>query len=214
MYDPDAKCPRWERFLQEVFDDYGAEKAAMVDFLQRAVGYALTGNTSEHVLFILYGQGANGKSTFLERLQKVFGDYARKASPTLLMTTMDVKPREDIARLEGARLVATVEPSVDQRFAENTIKELTGGDTVSARHLYQGTFEFVPQFTIFLATNTVPIIRGTDDGIWRRLRIIPFTTSFINRSDKTLSEKLDQELTGYSDLGCSRCRALAQKRIG
>lgn len=196
MYDPEAKCPRWSQFLYEVFESHGEGAATMVDWIQRAVGYCLTGDTREQVIFLLYGTGTNGKTTFVERLRHLLGDYHVKADAGTLMTGRERAIRNDIARLAGARLVTAIEPSQTHQLAENIIKEMTGGDRMTARFLHQEFFEFTPQFKIILATNHKPIIKGTDTAIWRRVRLVPFTVSFEGRKDQALAEKLDKELPG------------------
>jgi putative DNA primase/helicase len=196
-YDPSTPWPRWERFLTEIFEMLDEENLLdMIDWLQRAVGYSLTGYTTEQCMFIMYGGGANGKSTFLERIAKIAGDYFQKADVQTLMTGREGAVRNDIAKLAGSRLVAAVEPSDTHRIAENVVKEMTGGDTMTARFLHKEFFEFVPEFKIWLGTNHKPEIKGTDAGIWRRIRLIPFETSFVGRQDESLSATLDAELPG------------------
>lgn len=169
-YDPNATCPEWFRFLDRIM----AGRAGLVTFLQRAVGYSLTGLTDERVLFILYGSGANGKSTFLETVALLLGDYAmRTTTETLLARERDSVPN-DVARLRGARFAYASEAEEGRRLAEARIKDLTGGDTITARFLHQEWFEFRPEFTLFLGTNHRPVVRGTDAAIWDRIRLIPF----------------------------------------
>jgi putative DNA primase/helicase len=115
--------------------------------LQRCVGYSLTGQTSEHALFLLYGKGANGKSTFLESIRHILGDYAQTADFSSFMVSKNQTIRNDIAKLNGARLVTATESESGKRMSEAIVKQLTGGDTVSARFLYSEAFEFVPQFS-------------------------------------------------------------------
>lgn len=192
-HDPNAECPTWERFLKEITGD----DSELVDYLQRVVGYALTGDTSEHCMFLLYGTGANGKSTFLNVLAKLLGPFAKQAQADSLMVRRSEGARTDIARLAGARLVITSEAESNHKLAEGLVKQITGGDTVTARHLYQEEFEFAPQFKLFLATNRPPNIEGTDEGIWRRIHLIPFEVTFPpDKRDKTLPDKLQAELRG------------------
>jgi len=203
---PDAECPRWRQFLREVFN--GNE--ALIRFVQKALGYTLTGSTREHVLFILHGTGANGKSVFLETASNVLGDYAQSARAEMLMNSgrRSGGPSEAEAALHGARMVTTNETSAGGRLDEATVKRLTGGDTVRARKLYQQEFEFEPTHKIWFATNHKPEIRGTDHAIWRRIRLIPFRRTFSrSEQDETLSEKLRDEAPGilaWMIEGCKR----------
>lgn len=168
----------------------------MIRYLQKAVGYSLTGDTGEQVLFFLYGTGANGKSVFLNVLQELMGDYAQQAPASLLMAKSEGIPN-DVARLKGARFVATIETEEGKRLAENLVKQLTGGDTVSARFLRQEYFEFKPECKLWMASNHKPIIRGSDYGIWRRIHLIPFTVTIPPENrDRRLPDKLRAELPG------------------
>ena len=190
VYDPEAKCPTWLRFLDEIT----AGNKALQAYLQRCFGYSLTG---EHALFMLWGKGANGKSTFLEVSRFVLGDYAQTADFASFMVTKQQGVRNDIARLNGARLVTATESESGKRMSESVVKQLTGGDTVSARFLFSEFFEFVPQFKLWMATNHKPKIVGADDGIWRRIRLIPFTVQIPkDRQDKDLAKKLKAEASG------------------
>lgn len=192
-YDPSAKCSLWKKFLDRTFD--GDEE--LIGFVQRAVGYALTGSTREQVLFMLYGTGANGKSTFLETLRAMLGDYAQHSDFSTFIARNVNGPRNDIARLNGARFVSAQEIQSGQRLDERLVKQLTGGDTVTARFLYGENFEFRPTFKLFLAANHKPVIRGTDHAIWRRIRLIPFTVTIPDEEqDKDLAQKLQGELPG------------------
>jgi P4 family phage/plasmid primase-like protien len=201
-YDPNAKCPTWERFLHEIF----AGDRDLIEFVQRAVGYSLTGLTHEHVLFICHGLGSNGKSVLIEIIAAILADYAQQC-PT---DTFMVKDRggtipNDIARLRGARFVSAVETESGRRLAESLVKQATGGDRLTARFLHREFFEFVPKFKLWLATNHRPEIRGTDNGIWRRIRLILFGVTFKDPEkagpgdlvkDDRLAEKLRTEMTG------------------
>ena len=193
-YKPDAECPLWEKFLYEIFG--GDEE--LVGYIQRAVGYSLTGSTSEQCAFFLYGSGSNGKSTFLDIVREICGDYATNIQPETIM----VRPNggtasSDVARLKGARFVTSVEPNEGMRINEGLLKQLTGDDIVTARKLYSEEFEFRPEFKLWMATNHKPIIRGTDTGIWRRVRMIPFTVHIPpDKVDRNLKDKLLGELEG------------------
>lgn len=192
-YDPTAECPRWLGFLDRIMDG----DKEMIEYLQRAAGYALTGDTGEQVMFFLYGAGANGKSVFLNTLQDLMGDYAQQAPTSLLMAKQSDGVPNDVARLKGARFVATIETEEGKRMAEALVKQLTGGDTITARFLRQEFFEFKPEGKVFLASNHKPLIRGTDYAIWRRIHLIPFMVQIPpEERDKRLPEKLREELAG------------------
>ena len=189
-----ADCPRWLSFLDDIF---GGDKD-LIRYIQKAVGYSLTGSTAEQCAFFLYGTGKNGKSTFLDVIRNVFGDYAANIQPETIMVKNNSGSaiNSDIARLKGARLVTSVEPNEGVRINEGLVKQLTGDDAVTARKLYSEEFEFKPEFKLWMATNHKPIIRGTDTGIWRRIHMIPFTVAIPDdKVDKNLSHKLKAEMT-------------------
>jgi putative DNA primase/helicase len=193
-YTDTIDCPEWMQFLTEIF----MGDKDLMNYIQKCVGYSLTGSTKEHVLFILFGNGRNGKSVFIDTISDILGNYARSMQADSIM----IKPNKsatnsDIARLEGARLVTSSEPNDGLRLDEGLVKQLTGGDRVTARFLYGKEFEFKPQFKLWLATNHKPIIRGTDDGIWRRTMLIPFAHQIPdNKVDKDLIYKLKREAVG------------------
>ncbi len=194
-YSANADCPKWYEFLSDIFD----RDKDLIRYIQKAVGYTLTGSTSEQCAFFLYGTGKNGKSTFLDVIRDVFGDYAANIQPETLMVKSNPGSaiNSDIARLKGARLVTSVEPNEGVRINEGLLKQLTGDDTVTARKLYSEEFEFKPEFKLWMATNHKPIIRGTDTGIWRRIHMIPFTVQIPEEKvDKNLKHKLKAEMTG------------------
>jgi putative DNA primase/helicase len=211
-YDPDALCPVWERTLAHVFP----EKPDLVDFFQRAAGYSLSGLTSEQVVLILYGSGANGKSTLIETLRGVMGDYSRQIpAESLMIRRNDNGQSNDVANLKGARLVSAIECEEGRRLAESRIKALSGCDTIIARHLYSEFFEFKPEFKLWLATNHKPVIRGTDLAIWRRIRLIPFTVSFPpERQDRNLSQKLKAEFPGILAWAVRGCLEWQRNGLG
>lgn len=188
-------CPQWEAFLQDIFG--GDEE--LIRYIQKAVGYSLTGSTAEQCAFFCYGTGRNGKSTFLDTLSAMLGNYAVNIQPETLAVRngMSSGANSDIARLKGARLVTSVEPNEGMRLNEGLVKQLTGGDRVTARHLYGNEFEFTPEFKLWMSTNYKPVIRGTDTGIWRRVHLIPFTMQIPeDKADKHLPHRLRGELTG------------------
>lgn len=204
-YDPNADCPIWEAFLEQVLID-----ADLIRFLQRAVGYSLTGSTGEQVLFLLYGTGANGKSTVVETLRAMLGDYALQSPPETLLDRRDGIPN-DIARLRGGRFVSAIETGEGRRLAESMVKTMTGGDTLVARFMRAEFFEFRPEFKLWLATNHKPTIRGTDEAIWRRIRLIPFTVTIPEpERERDFGQRLLAELPGilaWAVRGCAEWQA-------
>lgn len=192
-FDKNAKCSLWDKFLKTIFNN----DKELIQYVQKAVGYSLTGSTAEQCAFFLYGSGRNGKSTFIDIIRELLGDYARNIQPETLMIKNNNGINSDIARLKGARFVTTVEPNEGLRLNEGLLKQLTGGDAITARKLYAEEFEFKPEFKIWMATNHKPIIRGTDLGIWRRVHMIPFNVIIPeNKVDVQLTEKLLKELDG------------------
>lgn len=204
VYDPTATAPTWDAFLSRIM----GSNPALIAFLRRAVGYSLTGDVSERVLFLLHGTGANGKSTLLEIIRALMGDYAtRTPTETLMLQRGDSGPRNDIARLKGARFVSASESDDGRRLAESLVKDLTGGDTITARYLYSELFEYRPEFKLFLATNHKPEIRGTDPAIWDRLRLVPFGVRIPEgERDRHLAAKLRAELPGILAWAVRGCR--------
>jgi putative DNA primase/helicase len=191
-YHPGTHAPRWKAHLERVIPD--PEVRA---FLRRAVGYSLTGLTVEQVLFIVWGGGINGKSVTVETLLELLGEYACKTPSETLLARRDGGIPNDVARLRGARFVSSVEMEEGRRLAESRIKELTGGDTVTARFMRAEFFDFRPVCKIWMATNHKPLVRGTDLAIWRRLRLIPFTITIPEAErDINFLEKLRAELPG------------------
>jgi len=198
-YEADASAPRWEKFLQEIFiTEDGKTDYDVIRFMQKAIGYSLSGSISEEVIFFLTGSGGNGKSKFLEAVKDILGDYARQTNAnTFIQKHNESGINNDIARLDKARFVSAVESEQGQQLAESLVKQLTGGDEIAARFLRKEYFEFRPEFKIFFSTNHKPIIRGTDDGIWRRIRLIPFNARFEgSKRDINLSDKLAKESPG------------------
>ncbi len=149
-------------------------------------------------MFLLWGQGANGKTTMLEVIAHVLGDYAKASEFTTFVAKKDARTgaTPELAMLRGARFVSATEGEKQHKLAESLVKQLTGGDTISARHLFCEYFQFQPQFKLWLGTNHKPEISGTDDGIWRRICLIPFTVSFADNPDLQLKEKLKREAPG------------------
>jgi putative DNA primase/helicase len=209
-YDPQAQCPTWLAFLEKILNG----DRTMIKFLQKAVGYALTGDIREQCLFFLYGLGANGKTTFLETLQALWGDYAKRTSTETFLVKKGNSIPNDVAALRGSRLVTAVEVESGRRLAEVLLKEMTGGDTMIARFLWGEFFEFKPEFKIFLAANHKPVIRGTDNGVWRRIRLVPFTVQIPrDMQDKELSAKLRGELPGILNWAMEGCLEWQQEGL-
>lgn len=208
-YDSSAKCPTWERFLQEIFDGDNE----LIQFVQTAVGYSLTGSTKEQKLFMLYGTGRNGKSVFMNTIAALMGTYAMETPPETLMRSHDrsERPSNDVARLAGARLVATNETEEGQFLAESKVKAMTGDDVMIARFLHKEFFEFRPQFKLWIRTNHKPRIKGSDEGIWRRIRLVPFGVQIApNKVDPDLGDKLKAELPGILNWAIEGCFAWQQ----
>lgn len=202
-YRPDAVAPTWLAFLARVLPD-----ATVREFMQRFIGYALTGAVREHVLPMLYGTGANGKSTLLEGVRYVTGDYAVQANPALLMAkTNDTHPTER-ATLLGRRLAICSETEEGRALAEVMVKQLTGGDRINARFMRMDEFDFAPTHKLVVCTNHRPRVRGSDLGIWRRIQLVPFTVTIPEpERDATLPEKLRAEAAGILRWAVDGCMA-------
>ena len=210
-YDPDAECPRWMQFLDEIFNS----NQNLIKFMQRAVGYALTSEIREHVLLVLHGTGRNGKSTLLETLIEILGDYAKPSAPDLLMQKRNDTHPTEIAELKGMRLVACVETEEGHRLKEGLVKRLTGGDTQKGRFIHQDWFEFRQTHKLFLAVNRKPDIRGTDEGIWSRIRLIPFDVKIDDdKQDPKLMQKLIKEAPGILAWAVQGCLDWQNEGLG
>lgn len=206
-----AECPVWRAFLLRIMggprieatheavtaayaDPANAAAVEMVAFLQRCAGYALTGDTSEQCMFIAYGTGSNGKGVFLNTLKAILGGYAQGAQVATFVDRKAGGIPNDLAALAGARFVLCSEPNEGAPLDEGLIKTVTGQDTVTARFLNREFFDFIPQFKLWMMTNHKPPIKGTDNGIWRRLRLIPFTVTIADdEKDGELPNKLKAE---------------------
>lgn len=210
-YDPEASCSEWKAFLWRIMD----HNQALITFLQRAIGYSLTGETSEQCLFILWGSGANGKSTFVNTLLTLLGPYAMKATAELLMVTRNDRHPTERADLFGQRFVAAIETEEGGRLNEVFVKEATGGDPIRARRMREDFWQFNPTHKVFLATNHKPVIRGTDHAIWRRIKLVPFTVTIPDADqDKQLPSKLHAELPGILAWAVRGCLDWQQKGLG
>lgn len=216
-YDAATTCPTWISFLQSIMkNENGEVKQDLIDFLQKAIGYTLTGDTSEQVAFFLWGTGRNGKSTFINIVKEILGDYGKQTNSDTFTSKMnDNGINNDVARLHGARFVSAVESEDGQKLSESLIKQLTGGEPITARFLRKEFFEFIPEFKIFFTTNHKPIVKGDDEGIWRRIRLIPFTYTVPKEEvDKQLPEKLRAELPGILRWAVEGCMKWQQEGLG
>jgi len=202
-FEPEAACPRWLAFLETIFE--GNEE--LIGYMQRLAGYSITGSQEEHVLPFLHGTGANGKTTKVETLLKLLGpDYSMKAPPDLLMAKRGESHPTERADLFGKRLVACVETEEGRRLAESLVKEMTGGDRQRARRMREDFWEFDATHHVWLAGNHKPCIVGTDNGIWRRIKLIPFDVVIPDaQQDKKLPAKLAEELSGILNWAIAGC---------
>lgn len=210
-------CPTWLRFLDTVSN----HDREMVSFLQRAVGYSLTGITSERCLFILHGTGANGKSVFVRAISSLLGPYAKRTPVTsLLSKNLSSNANNDIARLKGARFVHTSEVGEGKSLDEALVKDITGGEVISARLLFKEFFEFLPEFKIWMSTNPLPVIKGTDPAIWMRIRLIPFQVT-IPMEDRLPADTLHakfgeerEEILEWAIQGCLAWQTMGLRNDG
>lgn len=205
IFDKTAQCPTWLSYLNRVF----ASDKELISFMQRAIGYSLTGLVSEQVMFVNYGFGANGKSVLLNVITGLLGDHASNAqSSSIMMQKNDDSIKNDLARLRGSRFVSMSEIEDGKRLAEAQLKQLTGGDPVTARFLYKEHFEFNPMFKLWMACNHRPVISGTDAGIWRRILLIPFNVTIPeSERDGKLLSRLAAEYSGILNWALQGCLA-------
>lgn len=202
VFDREATAELWDGFLWRVID----QNEELYGYLKRFVGYLLAGDTSEQVVHFLYGLGANGKTVFCEIIRRLLGTYSVVASPDIIMARKYSGIPNDIARLRGMRAVLMNETSQGARFDEAKLKDLTGGDSLTARFLHQEFFDFTPTHRLIIRGNHKPAITGQDDGIWRRLRLVPFTVSIPpDEQDKHLLQKLTAELSGILNWAIEGC---------
>lgn len=209
--DSKASYPLWEATLDRIFNS----NTNLISFFQRAVGYSMTGDVREQCLFFLYGLGANGKSTVLETLRAVFGDYAKQTDFSTFLEKKNDGARNDLAALRGSRFVSGAEVESGKKLAEVLVKQITGGDTISARFLHHEFFEFRPTFKLWLAANHKPVVKGTDHAIWRRIKLIPFTVTIPeDERDPDLVNKLKAELPGILNWALEGCMEWQEKGLG
>lgn len=216
----DVACPTWQKFLEQIQPD-----ADVRGWLQRLVGYCLTGSTQEQIFTVFHGVGANGKSVFSEVLRKLLGGYAVVTQFSTFVEQRQDAIRNDLATLDKARLVVAAEGPQSARLEEGIVKQVTGGDPVTARFLHREFFTFAPRFKVILVSNHKPIISGTDHGIWRRVVLVPFPVVIPPEAqDRSLSKRLEAELPGilgwalqglakYLEVGLQLPPELEQARI-
>jgi putative DNA primase/helicase len=206
IYDQQAECPFLQDFLMKVFEG----DLYLIDFVQRVLGYALTGDISEQKIFVAHGEGSNGKSTFFQTIKLILGDYACETAPNTIMVQKHARMATDIADLHNVRLGVTTELNDIERMDEAKTKRMSGGEELTGERKYQHPFKFTPQFKLFLLTNHLPKIYGTDHAIWRRVVTIPFNARFWSpedpedtehgppemRVDRKFPEKLKGEASG------------------
>jgi phage/plasmid primase, P4 family, C-terminal domain len=199
---PGSRCEVWLRFVNEI----AGHDPALVAYLQRVFGYCLTGATLEHALFFLYGTGANGKSVFVNSLLGVLGDYGMNAPMETFMSSRNDRHPAELAMLRGARLVVAAETEQGRSWNESRVKELTGGDLITARDLYQSFFTYPPQFKPILTGNHKPALRNIDEAIRRRFHLIPFIITIPpEKRDKSLQRKLLRERDGIFEWALEGC---------
>ncbi|PEN09691.1 phage/plasmid primase, P4 family [Bacillus pseudomycoides] len=201
-FDENAKCPEWMNFLDQIFQ--GDKELA--EYMQRLIGYSLTGEITEQIMVFLIGGGSNGKSTFINIIKDIMGDYGRQAKSDTFIKKKETGANNDIARLVGSRFVSAIESEDGEQLSEAFVKQITGGEPVLARFLRQEFFEFIPEFKVFFTTNHKPVIKGVDEGIWRRIRLIPFNLQLPKeKRDKKLPEKLSLEMPGILNWAIEGC---------
>jgi putative DNA primase/helicase len=209
-YDPQATCPRWEQFLEEVFGG----NAELIAYIQRAVGYSLTGDVREQKLFLCFGDGNNGKSVLLDVLSSLLGEYAATAAFSTFDADRRSEQTNDLANLKGKRLVVISETNAGKRLDEGRVKAMTGlRDKITCRFLYKEEFSYTPECKIWMAMNHPPVVRNIDRGIWRRLDIIRFEQDFTGREDRTLPTKLQAELPGILNWALRGLHAWQQRGL-
>lgn len=210
-YDSFAECPVFEKFIHDIFN--GNEN--LVKFMQRFLGYCLTGDTREQQFVIAHGDGRNGKGTLLNLISEILADYGKTTPTEVLYSKKFDKASNDVARLAGARFVVASEGEKGKKFDEPLIKKMTGQDMLAARYLYKETFEFMPQFKLILMTNDKPVASEDDAALWERIQLVPFNQKFLGeKANKNLKYQLREpnELSGILQWLIAGC--LEWQRIG
>jgi putative DNA primase/helicase len=206
---PGGDCPRWRAFINEIT----GEDRDLAAYIQRVLGYALTGSTQEQCLIFFYGRGANGKSVLLNTVSSILGDYHRTAPIETFTASQTERHPTELAGLRGARLVTAIETEEGRRWDETKIKTLTGGDKIAARFMRGDFFEYTPQFKLIIAGNHKPALRTVDEAIRRRLHLVPFSTTIPQeKRDPHLAEELKEEWPGILQWMIDGC--LAWQRDG
>jgi putative DNA primase/helicase len=201
-FDENAKCPEWLSFLEQIFQG----DKELIEYMQRLIGYSLTGEITEQIMVFLIGGGSNGKSTFINTTKDLMGEYGKQAKSDTFIKKKETGANNDIARLVGARFVSAIESEDGEQLSEAFVKQITGGEPVLARFLRQEYFEFTPEFKVFFTTNHKPVIKGVDEGIWRRVRLVPFNLQLPKeKRDKKLPEKLSLEMPGILNWALEGC---------
>jgi putative DNA primase/helicase len=217
-YNPQATCPRWDLFLSQVLVTRDRKPDQnLIDFVHRAVGYSLTGDPCEDAVFFLHGAGQNGKSTMLKVLKNVIGDYACAAKTETFTKTKDDGPKYDFACLYKKRFVVAMEVASNKRLAESVVKGASGGDSIVADRKYKDAIEFEPEFSLWFGVNHIPKVDDTDEGIWRRIRLIPFYASFkagTDERDEHLVDLLAAEHEGILAWAVRGCAAYLSVGLG
>lgn len=209
-FDPSARCPAWRQFIRDVFK----RDKELIAFIQRAIGYTLTGLTNERALFFTHGTGKNGKSTLIRTVQELLGDYAIQAPPNLLVAKRGESHPTEYMRLAGARMVVASETEDQRRLDEGFVKQMTGGsDKLSARAMYRDFVDFTPTHKLWLSGNHKPVIKGTDHAIWDRIRLVPFAVRF-DPPDTSLPERLLDELPGILAWAVEGCLEWSADGLG
>lgn len=210
-FDPAATCPRWEQFLDEIFSG----NLKVIDFIHRAIGYTFTGDTSEHCLFLCQGMGRNGKSTFLDTLADIAGDYYYNLPFSAFEQKSQAGIPNDIAALPGRRFVTASETNANTALNAARLKSLTGGDPTSARHLHQKWFSFRAVCKLWLAFNHKPIVQDDSYGFWERIHLIEFQRAFKKEErDHQLKDKLKAEAPGILAWIVRGCLAWQERGLG
>jgi putative DNA primase/helicase len=207
------KCPLFLAFIAQIFRG----RTDLIEFVQKFLGYSLTGDTRERIFVIFHGKGRNGKSTLLELVQDMLGDYSISTRPETLLVKEKGAPSNDIAKLRGARFVSAKENEEGKRLASSVMKELTGNDTVTARFLYGEEFDFRPHFKLCLGTNHLPRVSAEDQACWDRIRLVPFDVRVGDggiAEDKSLPDKLREEIDGILSWCVEGCLAWQREGLG
>lgn len=192
-YSPEAESREWQLFLERIFED-----ADTISYIQRALGYSITGSQQEQAFFFGYGTGANGKTTLLSAIRKVLGDYAIEIEPSAFMLDKNRNnsgPNEAIASLAGKRLAISTELSDGQRFNSSLLKRMCGGEQLFHERKYEHGFSFMPTHKLWISGNSKPAVSDTSDGFWRRMKLIGFMAKITE----------DERIPGYDDVLVRDC---------